>query len=332
MLEGAMAHRFIIRALVASVTAVVPLVAASPAPAEVSVGLYTIASVPDSGFDLQSDASGDAITVAYTPAFDGLAVSSPGGVSSAGGCVADGPTRVVCPHAALSYMGLTLDGGADSLDLDLSAIPLPAEFAIGIEGGGGKDAIAVQFRRPARRVSDVTVQGDGGDDAIRLGPGGAYADGGPGADLLRGGSDFDHLFGDEGSDRLFGGPGPDLLRGGERTDVLRAGLGRDRIQGGTDDDRIYGGPGDDEIEGSHGNDFAFGAAGDDRIFGWTRIRRVGGRDRDRLFGGRGGDYLAGGPAPDLHDGGRGSDRAELCPRRDTFRAIERILRFCGASG
>jgi Ca2+-binding RTX toxin-like protein len=90
------------------------------------------------------------------------------------------------------------------------------------------------------------VTGDG-DDPIRSGADGLYADGGRGNDGLTGGGD---------DDTLLGGPG-------NGADTIEGRGGRDDLRGRRGDDLILGGAGRDFLIGSRGTDvFVFGAAAD----------------------------------------------------------------------
>ena len=87
-------------------------------------------------------------------------------------------------------------------------------------------------------ASNVAVYGQGGDDALFAGAGGAFLDGGNGDDTLTGGDDEDNLRGGYGDDELRGGPGDDDLDGGPNHDTLVGQGGRDTLQGGLNTDFI----------------------------------------------------------------------------------------------
>ncbi len=105
--------------------------------------------------------------------------------------------------------------------------------------------------------------GNGGNDAARLGKGNDVAFGGDGNDLLVGGRGDDALSGDAGRDVLRGGLGEDNLSGGGGNDVLFGGRDNDLLQGNAGNDSLRGGGGDDTLIGGTGNDHLFGGRGAD---------------------------------------------------------------------
>ncbi len=87
-------------------------------------------------------------------------------------------------------------------------------------------------------ISNLTLDGDAGDNRL-IGTGGT-----------------DDLDGKDGNDQLFGFSGVDALVGGIGDDEIFAGGGDDSIEGGADDDRLTGGGGNDTIDGGAGIDTA----------------------------------------------------------------------------
>ena len=101
------------------------------------------------------------------------------------------------------------------------------------------------FRVEMRRIEDLDVNGQGGDDRIA------------GSEGLDGKVELD----------IDGGEGNDLLIGGDGADVLRAGRGRDTILGRAGNDIALGEDGDDLFvwnEGD-GDDLIFGGGDDDTL-------------------------------------------------------------------
>ncbi len=72
----------------------------------------------------------------------------------------------------------------------------------------------------------VSIDSDGGDDAVT---------GGPGNDNIKGGTGDDVLTGNNGADILDGGDGNDLIDGGNGNDTIIGGAGNDTMSGGAHD-------------------------------------------------------------------------------------------------
>lgn len=119
----------------------------------------------------------------------------------------------------------------------LGELPAPAA------AGGAADAVftaGVAFTLSAN-VENLTYTGAGAfsgvgnglDNIISGGDGGATLNGGGGADTLIGGAGVDNLSGGGGNDWLFGGAGNDVMNGGTGNDtfVFSIGGGADTING-----------------------------------------------------------------------------------------------------
>jgi len=128
-------------------------------------------------------------------------------------------------------------------------------------------------------VTDTSIAGTSGNDAI---DGGTHADviagnagadtiyGGTGSDFLLGNLDDDVVYGEQGRDVLYGGLGSDVLYGANGSDVLSGDFGADTLIGGNGGDTFYfdmrtaghdhlGGLASDTISDfSHGDKLLFG--------------------------------------------------------------------------
>jgi Ca2+-binding RTX toxin-like protein len=133
-------------------------------------------------------------------------------------------------------------------------------------------------------VTTLVLEGNDGDDVLRLdGVGGspdrlalgATIRGGPGDDRLAGSADDDELFGDAGSDTddasgspyaviTFGTlPNGSLLTSADADDLTSI----ENLIGTSLGDRLYGGTGPNVLRGGDGNDTLKGLGGDDRLIG-----------------------------------------------------------------
>src|SRR4051794_29905409 len=190
-------------------------------------------------------------------------VSAAAGAALAAGALVAGAGAagaVTGPSAAVADNTLTITGtaGGDSVSLGVpdSTAPnalvvdfgngsLPQSFdrntftAVAVFLGRGDDTFTVFSAIP---FSDdaLTVDGQGGNDAITGGPGNDHLDGGAGIDTIRGGSGDDIISGDGGDDVVDGGPGTDteLLGAGEDTALWNPGEGSDVVNGGADADTL----------------------------------------------------------------------------------------------
>ena len=183
------------------------------------------------------------------------------------------------------------------------------------------------------------VNGNGGDDYLRGGPGNDTLEGAGGDDTLYGGQGNDWLDGgvnssavgpdNTGNDRLYGEDGDDrldasdygnnYLNGGAGNDYLHGWGGNDTLEGAGGDDTLYGGSGNDWLDGgvnsmtvgpdNTGNDRLYGEDGDDRLdasdYGNNYLN--GGAGNDYLHGWGGNDTLYGGAGADSLYGGDGKD-------------------------
>ena len=101
-----------------------------------------------------------------------------------------------------------------------------------LNAGGGNDRVTVS----SIITTNITINGQGGNDAIFDGAGNGTLNGG------------------DGNDRIDGNGGNDTISGGLGNDQLNGGIGDDTINGDAGNDRIIGGPGTDTINGGPGND------------------------------------------------------------------------------
>ncbi|MBL8537700.1 MAG: hypothetical protein JNM59_09895, partial [Hyphomonadaceae bacterium] len=180
------------------------------------------------------------------------------------------------------------------------------------------------------------VTGGSGDDVIRLGLGGGYANGGAGFDLV--GVDFSDqtqgvvltFNGSTFSASISGAP----IAGGEAVEAIEivGGSGDDQFTGSSLGDFIFGGAGNDIINGAGGWDVVFAQGnspfrvdlailtaqdtgqGFDIFIAIEEVRGAGGNDQisgneisNRLLGGDGDDFLDGREDRDVLIGGAGSD-------------------------
>ena len=90
-------------------------------------------------------------------------------------------------------------------------------------------------------VTDLNVNGKGGNDDI-------CGDGGD--NKLKGGGGDDHITGGDGDDKIDGGNGNDYLLGEDGNDKLVGGVGAgiDQMFGGNGDDELVGGNGADDLD------------------------------------------------------------------------------------
>lgn len=100
-----------------------------------------------------------------------------------------------------------------------------------------------------------------GDDEIRMGDGGGWANAGDGDDSLLGGAGRDTMYGDGFS----GGTGNDIFDGMGGDDQIYGGSGNDTITDGSGNDIVDGGMGDDILHNSGGTDTFYGGAGVDTL-------------------------------------------------------------------
>lgn len=138
----------------------------------------------------------------------------------------------------------TPNGDALFLDDDLSFPGNDGPHIQSIEvinGGDGNDLIDLSSTNLT--YGDVTINGEGGHDAIWANAGNDTLDGGAGSDTLVGGTGRDILTGGTGNDRLYGGEDNDLIHGGEGKDVVFGGDGNDVVFLGSGNDTYNSGQG-----------------------------------------------------------------------------------------
>ena len=155
---------------------------------------------------------------------------------------------------------------------------------------------------PLTGVSSVVINGNGGNDSLRIASidnvftGLISLSGGAGNDTLEA-TNAKTVTPKRGNvpsittpinTRLFGGDGNDKLIGGLGNDILLGEDGNDTLTGGSGHDALSGGLGNDKLEGGTGNDTLLGDKGNDTL--------VGGLGADLLLGGDGNDRIDGGPA------------------------------------
>lgn len=209
----------------------------------------------------------------------------------------------------------------------------------------GTNVPSVKTTAALKTTTQITVEGNGGNDSISLAPLVASAltnqisiQGGAGNDTLVGSGKADKIDGGEGNDSLFGGPGNDTVFGAAGDDSLTGAKGNDFISGGFDIDTVLesgnvnftlhtalGGPSLDagvlgfdaifsiemaRLVGGPGNnvldaDTFLGAAFLDGLGGNDTL--VGGFASSTLNGGTGNDSLVGGISDDTLNGGTGND-------------------------
>src|SRR5918994_24789 len=166
-------------------------------------------------------------------------------------------------------------------------------------------------------ISDCTIRGTSGPDALAGTSSDDVICGLGGDDTLRGGGGKDTPFGGAGRDRLIGAAGNDHLRGGPGDDELSGGAGDDNLRGGNGADQFHGGPGadlgdyvsSDEAGGAAlgGGGHAGGPGERDHIRSDVENLR-GGSGNDTLRGDSRGNWLQGSPGGDRLTGGEGNDR------------------------
>jgi Ca2+-binding RTX toxin-like protein len=117
--------------------------------------------------------------------------------------------------------------------------------------------------RVSSLITDVTVQGDLGDDVVTQIGGRSLMYGGLGSDSLNyNGTRGAFMEGNDGNDTLDGGDGADHLDGGWNADTIRGGAGDDTLIGGLNQDTITGGSGKDDIDAGANPDTVLAADGE----------------------------------------------------------------------
>lgn len=149
------------------------------------------------------DADGDTSTATLTFNYTGE-----GAVSERVAFAPAGPTHEPAPHYDHEVMVsglLGLNGIVSSKDTSTYHFDDPAGGHV-ISGGAGNDYITV-----TGSAASVLLSGNGGDDIIHAGNGGAVLKGGAGDDTLFGGANADSFYGDAGHDAMSGGDGNDTF-------------------------------------------------------------------------------------------------------------------------
>jgi Ca2+-binding RTX toxin-like protein len=183
-----------------------------------------------------------------------------------------------CADATMaSTARIVISGGAEDDDLTFDqtggpmAIPTWIDLGPGlnrlvIRGTEGPDTITLGTLGIALTATgqpdltgpstaqNVAVYGEGGDDDVEAGGGGATGESRPAGVALDGGLGDDRLRGGAAADGIDGGPGNDWIAGGRADDTLRGDIGDDVIYGGDGADTIIGGAGADQAFGGHGPD------------------------------------------------------------------------------
>lgn len=154
------------------------------------------------GLHTEGSTSADDVALGFDATTDEFVISDRAGVSVRGfqtNCTSESATVARCPHIA-PYVTSSLSGGDDRFTAD-ATLTFP----------------------------QISVQGEAGNDSIRL--------------LNLGGS----LLGGSGNDALVGGPGGDRIKGGHGNDRLTGRAGADYVIGGIGTDRLSGGGGEDQL-------------------------------------------------------------------------------------
>ncbi len=260
-----------------------------------------------------SDADGDALSVALTESADGGELQL-----NADGSFTYTPNAGFLGDDRFEYVASDGIGGPGRAAVTVTVTEAQDDSEPGNGGGAGPDDPGNDDSLELSGGSDGdNLVGAAGNDLIDGAGGPDRLEGQAGNDRLMGGDGSDELFGGAGNDRLGGGRGADLIQGGsgddrlwgnEGADVLRGGAGNDDVQGGKWDDRCEGGRGFDELRGFSGDDRLFGNQGGDDLYGGGGSDRLeGGAWRDGLRGGSGDDLLRGGAGDDRLWGNQGDD-------------------------
>nr|WP_274379644.1 calcium-binding protein [Azospirillum cavernae] len=210
----------------------------------------------------------------------------------------DGDDRLYVDAADLLISGgagvdTAIMQGTTGFTLDLAATEIERVY-----GSAGDDTLTA-----SNALTNVFINGRGGNDTI-IGSGFN--------DLLRGGDGNDLLHGGAGDDTLIGGPGYDTLQGGDGNDRFYLSGYGDWVEGGDGYDTVV-------VQGSESVfidlessniERAYGGSGDDYFSGDNRTVAVevnSGAGNDWLMGGSGNDTLRGGAGNDSFEAGSGAD-------------------------
>lgn len=151
-----------------------------------------------------------------------------------------GFTTIVADGSATTGV-LTLSGGSN-----FAATTVTELQALTVNGSN--DAESLFFGTSGAVVTNITYDGNQGNDTVTTGSGNDSLIGNLGDDVLSGGAGNDTLDGGNDNDSLSGGSGNDLLLGDDAgIDTLTGGIGNDTIRMG-EDDVVDAGDDDDTIE------------------------------------------------------------------------------------
>lgn len=212
----------------------------------------------------------------------------------------------------------------------------------------GPNSPALNTNVLVKGTTQITVEGNGGNDNISIAPLGSLSianaisvQGGAGNDTLIGSSKVDSLDGGDNNDSLFGAAGNDTVFGNNGNDTLTGSLGNDFVSGGDDIDTIlengnvdfflsnvFGGP--SLSAGILGTDLVvsievarlIGGAGNNVISTSAFLGEVfldGGGGNDTLIGASGNDTMVGGTGNDSLEGSLGNDSLTGASGNDTLR-------------
>lgn len=198
---------------------------------------------------------------------------------------------------------LEVEQGGEQASFNLGQIA-----AVTIQAGDGADRITLNAKN---YFGGITINGDGGDDQIRVAAqnalsAGITVAGGAGSDTIKISGESANLSveGGAGNDRIYtstfggntlfqrilrGNDGNDLLVGTLFADLLEGGAGNDQIYGTGGTDQLAGGTGDDQI---HGNGQLIGGDGADTLAAQSGTLSGGDGD-DLLYGTAQTDFLGG---------------------------------------
>ena len=211
-----------------------------------------------------------------------------------------------------SFLQVTEGGSTLTVDSSISQVT--------VDGGGGDDTLTLtDMDRVCRGFVDI--RGGNGEDLLtglnaKIGPMRVAMEGGDGNDTIVGTSGDDTLSGDAGNDRIRGGLGNDLIFGGAGIDSINGDAGNDTLFGGDGTgtlvgdgaDTLSGDAGNDSLNGDQGNNILSGGDGNDTITGGDGNDTItGDNGNDSLLGGSGMDSLSGGNGNDTMNGGRNDD-------------------------
>jgi Ca2+-binding RTX toxin-like protein len=202
----------------------------------------------------------------------------------------------------------------------VQTVPANGTFTVVINGGDGRDELAVHARNT--EIASTILSGQGGDDALTGADSGDVLSGGDGNDRLTGAPGLDVMSGGPGNDTFVwnNGDGSDRLSGDEGNDVMEVNGSPNRgdafvltaVAGGirfnrlnlqsfqldTETERF-------RVNGLGGNDFV--EADDPGVGAVTQLSVDGGPGADLVFGSDGRDVIRGGEGADTLNGGGGDD-------------------------